>query len=110
MSLKKDLIELVILAVGGPILIISTSSGFGSREDWHKEWGFNYQGKPAVVMHKDIRFGPDGNYILIDKRDKVEIGELTSDDGKAISISKYFWTKKVYIEGYTPRKGSSVIG
>lgn len=64
--------------------IISLFCGWGTR-GIQNNYTFQYQGKPAVVRRKDVRWGPDQYYFLLNEKDRLT-GTLTTDDGKKIKI------------------------
>ncbi|MDD5191536.1 MAG: hypothetical protein PHH54_02705 [Candidatus Nanoarchaeia archaeon] len=91
MGLKDRLLDYSPLCIMGAFLFLGLSIGrvFGSRGD-EKIYSFKYKSEPAKLMRENIRLGPDKYFILIGDKDKVA-GELTTDDGKRISIQDRFY-------------------
>ncbi len=88
MDNKNFLVPGIILTgLAGMVFgIIAVSRGFGSRRE-NDIYSFQYQGKPAVLKHEDIRWGPDRYYISLSEKEKIFRGTLISDDYKKISVN-----------------------
>ena len=86
MSLEERLLVYASLGVAGVFIFSMLSLGrvFGARGE-ETVYSFKYKGEPAKLIREDIRWGPDNYFVLIGDKDKVA-GELTTDDGKRISI------------------------
>jgi len=67
-----------------PLTAASGLGAFGTRstETIH---AFNYQGKPGVVKHADVRFGPDNYWVETYDSNKTRRKILT-DNGKVIEF------------------------
>ena len=70
---------------GLALLVFTTMGGWGSK-GIKNEYSFQYQGKPAVVQREDIRLAPSNYWILLNNKDKLTNGKITSDEGKEISV------------------------
>jgi len=89
-----DILEEIVAAgiIGAVVCsFVGLFCGFGTRKI-QDAYTFSYLGKPAVVKQKDIRWGPDEYYFLLNGKDKVT-GTLTTDDGREIEIYKTLRSK-----------------
>ena len=83
----NTLMGLVLVPFGAVSLggMLCVSGAFGVREV-RNDYSFTYRGKSAVVVVKDVRWGPDKTFIRLGNGETIKSGTLISDDGKEITI------------------------
>jgi signal peptidase I len=77
------------LIVGGVVLfaglIIGLDRGYGTRGD-SNVYSFEYRGKPAVIIERDVRWGPNQNFLRLGDGEEISKGTIVTDDGKKIYV------------------------
>jgi|GEM_PF-3761214 len=94
---RDDLIRAkgVLAICAAAILGMVYSIGFGGYTLGERiVHSFQYQNKPAKLVHVNKLLAPDRYYVLLNGKDKIQKGQFTSDSGQKINVSLYDYNIK----------------